>query len=359
MDATNSAQPAGAPTDLNLVVTSSGDREPMDLDTLNTPTGRLLDMFLAACPAVDGGSNPFATDGLPSTMRGTVIAANGRAGLIVRHRLIEHLPYFLRADTEWTQQHLIAALLDDEAEAISLWRALARQTQFVEVLEIIGSAMVMRVSDLRLGRETRQSLVFSLVVECLHALFEDRKPAVPYASIQQMLRALDDELRARAAGAIQQFVREAAAGHGGDKAGPSAEDLFERGAAPFLRTVWPQERSLSMPGVSRALADLPATAKGAFAPAVEAIDRFLVPFDAWSLLDYGLYGDEDEEPKLSIINTPVKASALLRLLDATIGTAASAVIPYDLAAALARIEEITPRLAQDPSFRRLAAAARR
>jgi hypothetical protein len=201
--------------------------------------------------------------------------------------------------------------------------------------------------------------VFSLVVECLHALFEGREPAVPYASVQQMLRALDDELPAHAAGAVTQFVQEVAAPGGGDGVGPSTEDLFERAAAPFLRTVWPQERSLSTPGVSKAFADLPAAVRGAFAPAVKAVDRFLVPFDAWSLLDYGLYGDEDGQPKLSGIDTPIKASALLRLLDATIGTAASAVVPHDLAAALAKIEEVTPSLAQDPNFRRLAAAARR
>jgi hypothetical protein len=292
-------------------------------------------------------------------MREIVIVADGRSGLIVRHRLIEHLPYFLRADADWTRQHLIAALLNDDADAISLWRALARRTQFVDVLKIIGSAVAVRASDLRLGRETRRSLAFSLIVECLHAFFEGREPAVPYPTVQQMIRALDDELRAHAVGAVQQFVRDLAAPRGGQETGSSAEDLFERAAAPFLSAVWPQERSFSTPAVSKALADLPATTQGAFARAVDAIERFLMPFDAWSLLDYGLFGDEAGQPKLSLIDDSAKAAALLRLLDSTIGTAPSAVIPYELAAALARIEAIAPSLAHDPIFRRLAAAARR
>ena len=168
--------------------------------------------------------------------------------------------------------------------------------------KVIGAAMVARAADLRLGRETRRSLVFSLVVECLHALNEKRAPAVAYAGIQQMIRALDDEVRAHAAGAIQQFVREISAPKRANETVPTPEDLFHHAAAPFLRDVWPQERSLSTPGVSKALADLPATSRGALVPAVDAIQRFLVPFDTWSLLDYGLFSDDDGEPRLSNID---------------------------------------------------------
>ena len=66
-------------------------------------------------------------------MRDTVIAATGQSGLIVRHRLIEALPYFLRADPDWAEQHLIGALLEDSTDALSLWRAVARRPQFIDV----------------------------------------------------------------------------------------------------------------------------------------------------------------------------------------------------------------------------------
>jgi hypothetical protein len=104
---------------------------------------------------------------------------------------------------------------------------------------------------------------------------------------------------------------------------------------------------------------MPAIAKGAFAEAVDAIDRFLVPFDCWSMLDYGLYGDEDGESKLAGIDTEEKAAALLQLLDRTIGTSEAAVVPYDLATAPDQVEAISPRLVESSIFRRLAAAARR
>jgi hypothetical protein len=113
------------------------------------------------------------------------------------------------------------------------------------------------------------------------------------------------------------------------------------------------------PGVSRALADLPITTREAFAEAVDTIERFLVPFECWSMIEYGLYGEEDGEPKLSSIDNPTKADAFLRLLDLTIGTAEGSVIPYDLPDALDQVRRIAPNLSENQVFRRLATAARR
>lgn len=205
----------------------------------------------------------------------------------------------------------------------------------------------------------RGRLVFSLIVEALHALRENREPAVPNARVQQMLRTLDDEVRATAANAVQQFVKDLSskAPQGGEP--PSAAALFRTAAMPFFRGVWPQERSLATPGVSKALADLPATSREAFADTVEVIERFLVPFECWSMLDYGLYGDEGESKKLSMIDDEVKANALLRLLDHTIGTSEGAVIPYDLTDALDQIRTAAPHLVDSVSYRRLSTAARR
>ena len=169
-----------------------------------------------------------------------------------------------------------------------------------------------------------------------------------------MIRALDDEVRAYAAGIVQQFIHEVAV-----EPGTTPEGLFHRVAAPFLRDVWPQERSLSAPGVSKALADLPATSGAAFSPAVDAIERFLVPFDAWSMLECGLFGEDAGVPRLSKIDNSEKGAAFLRLLGCTIGTAETAVIPYDLGAALAQIEKVAPGLVEQPTYRRLATAARR
>jgi hypothetical protein len=357
VEVTNAQQPVEEEVHLNTVAQSSDDSEQMDLDTLNTPAGELVGVFLAACPELRGNDRPFDVDSAPRKMRDAIITTIGRSGLIARHRMIEFLPYFLRADPDWTREYLITPLIADNSETIALWRAVARQTRFTDVLKIIGDQMADRATDRRLGRETQRSLVFSLVIECLHAFREQREPAVPFARIQQMIRSIDDEIRTYGAEAIQHFIL-VSASHEEGQARWSPEQLFRSAAAPFLLQVWPQERSLATPGVSQAIADLPATAQGAFAEAVDAIERFLVPFDCWSMLDYGLSGKEDDRPNLSTIDNHEKAAAFLRLLDLTIRTSEGSVIPYDLADALDQIRKIAPNIAENQAFRRLATAAR-
>jgi hypothetical protein len=346
--------------DLNVTARSTDDeREPMDLDTLNTPAGKLVGVFLRARPRLEEGVQAFSAASIERQMRDTVINAVGRSGLIAKHRMIEELPYFLKADHDWTQKHLIAPLEKEDGAAIALWRAVARRTHFTKVLEIIGGRMSELASDRRLGRETRRRLVFSLVIECLHAFRENREPAVPCERIQQMLRTVDDEVRASAANAIQIFVRDLSAKPPADQLSKTPEELFSSAALQFLSKVWPKERSLATPGVSRALADLPATSGEAFAEAVATIERFLVPFDCWSMINYGLYGDVGGTNKLAIIDDQAKAKALLKLLELTVGSSEGAVVPNGLTDALDQIKSVAPDLVESPAFRRLATAARR
>ncbi len=356
---TNAQQPTNEEVNLNTVVHGPDDREPMDLDTLNTPAGKLVGVFLATCPDLQKDGRPFAADGAPRRMRNAIVAATGRSRLIALHRMIEWLTYFLRADQDWASAHLVEPLLADSSEAVALWRAIARRPHLGDILGIIGGSMVERATDSRLGRESRRSLASSLVIECLSAFLNERDPAVPHANISQMLRTLEDEIRVHVAQTLQRFVSEVSEPGEGDSSPPSPEELFWSAVAPFLRDVWPQERSLVTPGISSALARLPATARGAFTEAVSVIERFLVPFECYSMHDYGLYGDDDDSKLLKLIDNGDGAEALLRLLDLTIGTAEGAAVPYDLANALDRIRTVAPSLASEPAFRRLAAAARR
>ncbi len=349
VEATNAQQSAQEPSDLNIVARAADDHEPMDLDTLNTPAGKMVGAFLAACPkTVSPGERPFASNVELRKMRDAVASATGRSGLIAQHRMIEHLPWFLVADPDWASGHLIEPLRANTDEARALWGAVARQTHFTKVLKIIGEPMAERAVDFELGRETRRSLVFSLVIESLHAFHENHDPAVANARVQQMLRSLDDEVRAHAAEAVQRFVRDLSTKTEHVPEPPLAETLFREAVRPFLERVWPQERSLATPGVARA-----------FAEAVDAVERFLVPFDCWSMSDYWLFGEEDGEAKLSQINDHPKADAFLRLLDRTIGTTESAIVPMDLGNALAQVRSVAPELAETQPFRRLGAFARR
>jgi len=357
---TNAQQDEADKVNLNTVVQANNTEEVEDLDTLNTTAGRLVGVLLDLCPNLTDVAHPFQEDETLKRIRDTAIAASGRSGLIAQYRMIESLPWFLAADRTWTEEHLIEPLLADTLEAVSLWRAVARRVQHQGVLKHIGREMTKRANDSRLGRDARQVLVFNLVIQSLHALLRSNDPVVSDLDVQQMLRELDDEVRAHAADAIGRFVREMSAEHAGDGNEHFEPDsLFNDAAKPFLTKIWPQERSLSTPGVARALADLPASSGDAFAEAVNTIERFLVPFQCWALGEYGFRDFDDDESSLSQVDSREKAEALLVLLDRTIGETEGAVVPMDLGRALEHIKSQSPRIADQPEYRRLAALSRR
>jgi len=355
--ATNETRDESDTTDLNQIVGAGPDQEPLDLDTLNTAAGRLVGVFLKTCPTLRSDENPFATNDSLRLLRDSIISAPGKSGLIGRHRLIEWLPYLLKADEEWSSQHLVTPLAANDAQSLALWRAIARRTQFTDVLRIIGDQFADRAVDRRLGRKTQGSLLSSLVLESLHAFREGREPVIANAKVQQTLRAVDDEVRASAAQTVQRFQNWMG---NNETVQPrqSAGEVFRLAVAPFLEHVWPQERSLATRGVSAAFAELPVSAGEAFSEAVSAIERFLVPFDCWSMFDFGLPGDEGG-PQVAFIDTPEMASAFLRLLNLCIGTAEGSVVPMDLAEALDQIRSLAGRLVHDPAFRRLETLTRR
>jgi hypothetical protein len=360
IEITNAKKPVEEEIELNAILQQPENKEPKRLDTLNNPVGKLVGVFLSACPNLRKKKQPFAVGGVLRRIRDMIIDATGPSGLIAHHRMIEALPYFLIADRKWAQPHLVAPLTATNTDGNALWHAIARRTQFYDVLKVIGGPMVERATNLELGRESRKSLVFSLIIETLYSFYEKRDPAVPRYQITQMIRSLDDEVRVYAAETVQLFVRDLSKQQDGKTALSTPEHLFSSAAKPFLEEVWPQERSLVTLGVSRALADLPATARGAFVEAVDSIKRFLLPFDCWSMHNYGLYGEEGDKAKLTVlIDTKLKAAKFLQLLNLTIGTSEGSVIPHDLADALDQIRSIAPNLVEDHVFRRLAAAARR
>jgi hypothetical protein len=356
VNATNAVEANSVEANLNAVATGDPD-DPQDLDTLNTAAGRMVGFFLAMCPNLTDNPNALTENASVCRMRDQAIVAPGRSGLIVKHRLLESLRYFLRADRAWTVEHLLNPLSREGAESLALWRAVARRTQFDDVLQYIGDQLATRASDRRLGRDTRKSLAASVVIEMLHAYLAGRTPTISISNSQQMLRSLDDETRASAAQMVQRFVADISKNSSENDRG-SAEHIFRTAVAPFLTHIWPQETSLATPGVSGAFADLPATCGQEFIAAVGAIRRFLVPFDCWSMLDFGLWRNAEGGSGLELIDDQEKSNSLLVLLDATIGTAEGSVVPHDLSEALARVRLVAPGLAATPKYRRLATMAR-
>jgi hypothetical protein len=354
VQATNALQKNDVEPEINAIGKPTNS-ESMDLDTLNTPAGKLTTLFFMKCPDLSNERKPqLKLKGKLRKIANQISSAPGRAGLIGRHRMIEKINYFIKLDSPWTQINLISPLMDNGVASVPLWRAIARRTQFSNVLEYIGDEALRRVNDDRLSRSTRNSLLFSLILECLISLYEERPPTIDFPRIQQLIRNLDDEIRAHGLQTLKGFVIQK-----NDNPADTPEKRFRRAVVPFLSNVWPQERSFATPASSKALAALPAAAGGAFIEAVDLIERFLVPFQCWSIHDYGLHGQVEGQSKVAMINTAKKAMALLKLLDLTIGTSETAVVPYDLAKVLEHLQSTSPKITENYIFRRLSTAARR
>ena len=357
--ATNSQRVEHAEPSLNVVLGGENDVEgDMDMDSLNTAAGRMVGLFFAFCPEVPAVAPPFEADSPLYELREMITGSSDRANLIAFYRLIQALSYFLNADPEWANRILIAPLKEEGARYNVLWRAVAQRARPRDVIDRIGNEMAMRASDLSLPRSARQGLAWNVVIDSLWSFKDGKKPAVERAMVQQMLRMIDDDVRSHTADALRLFVQEASAKRDAD-AKSSPEDVFRFAVKPLLELVWPQERVEVTPGISKALANLPAACGTAFPEAVDLIERFLVPFECWSLIDYGLYGDDDGVPKLDQISTSRSAAALLKLLNATIGSSDESIIPMDLSDALSHIEKVDGKLVETQAFRRLAALARR
>lgn len=345
---------------LNTAVRGGDVDSPRDLDTLNTPSGKLVGVFLQCCPNLGSVPEPFENDSVLRSMRDACLSSGGRSELIARYRLFESVEYFLRADGGWTKDVLLPPLLEDTEESLILWRAMASRWRFDAVVQLIGDQMVLRVVEPRLGRRIRGTLAESVVLEALHAMNEGRSAHVSSTAVTQMLRAADEGVRATVAGMLSRFVREmsSSARVRTKRDKDSAEALFDNAVRPFLTNVWPQEATLSTPPVARAFASLPVACGNRLPAAVETVRRFLVPFDSWSLHEYGLL-DRTPSHLAEVVTSVEKARALLELFDATISGVDGSPVPVDLGTALQAIDDRAPKLSLAPAFRRLAALARK
>ncbi|WP_428274392.1 hypothetical protein [Candidatus Palauibacter sp.] len=326
-------------------------------DAASTPVWKMVDTFLAACQQAESPIEPFKTCSDLGQMRDAMATVTGRSQTIVRGRLLQHVSWFLDADREWTERYLIDPLRRSDAIADELWSAIDWRVASSDVLKILGDRIVQQAVNPDLPRDTRCSLASNVVLAWLRASLDNQAPPVSGTGLQQMLRGVDDEVRAASARAVVWFMQDGPGSH--DDGDLTCAAVLRLAIRPFFENVWPQERSLTTPSVSEALATLPAAAREGFAEAVDIIERFLVPFSCWDMGMYHLYADDNDPRGFAAIDDEPKGHALLRLLDNTVGYAEDATAPYELSYALDRIRSVAPSAASLPTFRRLGVRGRR
>lgn len=326
------------------------DSDKLASESLNSSAGRMMSAFFSMLPpSLQDTPQPF-DDPLLADLREATLQAGGAARLQTLYRLLAHLGYLRRADPAWTDAHLIEPLVGATGPDLQLWESISRiGILALETLAIIGSHMVRVVSGTALPREVRARLAERLVLPTLLALANSKDPPVPLVDMQQMLRTGGDAVRTRSASALVHFMVA--------RKGEAAS--YDVAVRPFLDQAWPRDRTAISENVADALAKLPAATGDRFERAVEDIEPFLAPFDAWSLFEYGLYGRDAEGRVLLVPQTATQARALLRLLDLTIGREEGAVAPRDLDVGLQRMQQLDRTIVRDPRFMRLLSLARR
>lgn len=322
----------------------------------------LTTALILLCPNLKDRPRPFDKGALRS-MRNALEQAEGETSLIARYVLVGELSYFNSADEQWTRSYLIDPLLNLDEPA--LWESLSQTNPTKELLDTLGPSIAKKSIDTRLKRDVKEALAARLVTDMLLALMEGANPAIKSSNLTNMLRMVDGEVRAHAANGISRFI-EYWTGPADRKPENGARDpaqFFADVVSPFLSGVWPKDAHLVTPGVSEAFAGIPALSGSAFSDAVVAIEHYLIPFDCWSLYDFGMHSKSEDKSfgeNLSvIIDTEEAAKALLTLLDKSVGQSDEAIVPHDLSAALEQVKKISKESAKSPIFRRLSTQARK
>ena len=324
-------------------------------DSLNSPIGDLAGAFLRACPNLTEIPHPFEANADLRAVRDLVADTVGRAGVIARYRCTTALPYLMHADRAWSEAALVSRL-ENGPESDVLWHAVAHSPLRRNVMARLGQLMARRAVHGALELEIRQSLVERVCFAMLGDMWTGQTYDGLLPDAQQMLRSIPGELRAYAARAIERFMDDAAQSQ--DAAPSAREEIFDRAIAPFLVNVWPQERAAVTPAVAKAFASLPAASARRFTRAVSLLRRFLVPFEAWSIHDWGFQATDGEGIRENTIVGAEEATAALDLLDLTISKNADARVPRGLDRILALLALQNQALQRDPRLSRLTALMR-
>ncbi|MDB5318341.1 MAG: hypothetical protein JWO24_4185 [Rhodospirillales bacterium] len=324
-------------------------------DSLNSPIGDLAGAFLHACPNLTEIPCPFEASAYMRVVRDLIAETAGRAGIIARYRCTTLLPYLMHADGAWAEAALLSRL-EDGPESDVLWHAVAYSPLRRNVIARLGRLMARRAVNGTLEAETRRSLVERVCFAMLGDMWSGRTYADLLPDAQQMLRSIPGELRAHAALSIGRFMDDVARSSG--EPPTPREEIFDRAIEPFLRDLWPQERAAVTPAVAEAFASIPAASGRRFPRAVSSLRRFLVPFEAWSMHDWGFEDTDGDGPRDGIVVGVEEAAAALDLLDLTISRGADVRVPRGLDAVLTVLASEDSKLRRDPRFARLAALVR-
>jgi len=328
----------------------------IDLDNKNhySPIGQLVDVFIQLIMNYDNTPNPFQTNHKLYEMRERLMRCEQPSRDIVLYRLAEILSYLLQADNKWTNDTLVNPLTKDYPNSRPLWIALSHKIIRSDTLKYLRDSILDPCKDESIDRNSQHMLLLSVVLEILNSYREGREPSVNEVKFKQLFYNLDDEARSSIAEIFPRYLKDMSETNVSDPEF-SRETLFRKAIIPFIKAVWPKEPFLVTPSIAQAFARLPAATRTAFSEAAELIERYIIPFECYSLYSFGMNYSNDDKLKMlkEIIDSSKDAESFLTLLDKAIAYTDSPIRPVELSEILGHIREIDSDLEYNPIYMRL------
>ncbi len=246
--------------------------------------------------------------------------------------LASNLVTLFRVDKDWTTANLLPLLNWQEStkEARAAWQGFLRSPRrYPPLMEILKQPFLETSLHFdELGEYAKQYAAFLTFV----ALAPDN--TFPKAELAQATSALPPVGLNDAA---QALVRTLAG------SGEQGSEYWRNRVSPYLKSIWPQSRSVITPTISNSMAQLCIAAKDAFPEAMNVLKHWLQPLEHSDYVVHLLHQSNVCE------RFPDDA---LTFLDTVIGTNPQWP-PRDLAACLNRIRKLMPALVSDHRFQRL------
>jgi hypothetical protein len=327
--------------------------EPVGDDALrdrafSSAVGRLISALLHAMPKRSEARTAFQHPPFAEIM-GALAQTGGEAGRHLRVSFVRYLRFLYDTAPAWTRSVLIDHLR--RGKDIELWTGLTDVPQS-PIVRVIGRSFVNVIVNGKLVDADRRRLTqIAILTHLYQHLPKPWTTALSPDLTRQMLRMGDDVVRAAAASAWKDFLAN-------DKLPFKPAERFKLFKATFI-ALWPQDRTLNSPIATEQLVRLPAASRTHFAEVAAIILPFIVPFDCWSLHNYGVIVSGDGTRSIHFVESPADAESFLEVLHRTVGETDNARVPNSLERALDHIADRSPPLASDSRFKRLLTLSRR
>lgn len=277
----------------------------------------------------------------------TLIAANGRAGIVARLLLAESLAYLHQTDPVWTNAHMVPRFRWSHGEAPYMWHGYARgHVGNAELFSSLKEDLLLAFDRNELSDDDLDNLASNLVsVAFWHQNNEGLDYIISRAEIKRAIAIGTKSVRRHVSWQLWRSMMD-------KPADPALRSLhWNEFLKPIFESIWPLDARLREEESSQNLVRMAQESGPGFPDAVDAILDFVVPYQLYDIsqsmrLTRDLDGLVEKYPK-----------AVLILIDALIDPAVHAP-PRGISKLLSDCEGKDPDVRSTESYRRLRAISR-